>query len=347
MIDEKRLEQEYRKLQNDKAPDLWDRIEERLEERPQEHPEQGCAAGEELAERQGPTARKESTARQESAGETTGFRYLRYGYGLTAAAAVIAITVGLGVTRNGRSMVAETTVRVEAAATEALAETKAEAAAGPLAETTAAIEQGDTAAVMAGGVVTLQQLSVPGYTALSVPRQAITVPEDAWYFSEDILADTELLCGAQVNQVSFEYDGLGNAVSVVYDMTIDEVYYAEDYASPAEQIQVKSPIVKTDGDEAYLLYQLQTDGAYLLPLKNEEGTWELLYPFAPQVQVLKNGGYLFHSGYASLMDSDTSVVIGQQEAANDYYYDRMLFRSDDSFLSDFLSLVEHEVHGRS
>lgn len=309
MIDEKRLEQEYRRLQKEAAPDLWDRIEGQL----REHPER------EIRTTQERTAVQEPGTGDSRANQRIRFRRRQW-YGLATAAAVMAVTFGVSLVRNS-------------------GQTPMDQAAG----------MPDSAETVASspGVVTWKQLSVPAYTALSIPEQARTVPEDAWYFSEDILADTELLCGARIRNVSFEYDSSGNASKVVYDMTIDEVYYAEDYASPAEQIQVKSPIIQTDGDEAYLLYQLQVDGRYLLPLKKQEGIWELLFPFAPQIQVLEQGGYLFHSGYTSLVDDDTAVVVGQQEAANDYYYDRMLFREDDSFLSDFLTLVEREVQGRS
>lgn len=305
MIDEKRLEREYRKLEEAAAPDLWDRIDKRLEERPGREPGSvsGHAGGEGDAKQGGTVVKGSGWARC----------LRRYGYGLTAAAA-IAVTAGLNAVRNSGGRMEDGT-------------------AGMSAET--------TAAAAPGGTVAYKQLSVSSYTGLPIPERAVTVPEDTWYFSEAILEDTELLCGAEVGSVSFEYDSFGNAVKVVYDLTIDEIYYAEDYAPSAGQLQVKSPIVKADGDEAYLLYQLQEGSTYLLPLKKQEGAWELLYPFAPQVQVLKEGGYLFHSGYASLMDSRTLVVVGQQEAANDYYYDRMLFRDDAGFLSDFLSLVEH------
>lgn len=341
-MDEKRLEQEYRRLQNEAAPDLWDRIEGRLKE----HPERGERAGMETAEMQ-ESARRESIRRKSARR-----KYGRYGYGITAAAAAIAITVGLNIVRNSGNMAAGTKQAVmeelAPAASEAIAaETEVAGARGqdgaasvagaPQAETDG---QSHLAQALSGGVVTWQQLSVAEYTALPVPERAVTVPEDSRYFSEDILADTGLLCGARVDGVSFEYDSSGKAVKVVYDLSVDEVYYAEDYIASADRIQVKSPIIQADGDEAFLLYQLQTGGTYLLPLRMVEGSWELLYPFAPQVQVLKEGGYLFHTGYVSLTDSGTCVVIGQQEAANDYYYDRMLFRNDDSFLSDFLSLVE-------
>lgn len=190
------------------------------------------------------------------------------------------------------------------------------------------------------------QLRKTAWQPLQVPEQAVTVPEDSQYFSEGILGDTELLCAATVISAELETDHSGKAVKVVYELAVDQVYYAEDYTTGMDMITVKSPIIKTDGDEAYVLYQLLPESTYLLPLKKQDGDWELLYPFAPQIQVTGDGAYLFHSGYASLVTEDTSVVIGIQEGENDYYYDRMLLREDDNFLSDFVSLVEHQTQGR-
>lgn len=181
---------------------------------------------------------------------------------------------------------------------------------------------------------------------LSVPENAVTVAEDSQYFSEGILGDTELLCGATVTSASLEQDASGRAVKVVYELTLDKIYYSEDYTAGITKLTVKSPIIETDGDEAYVLYQLKPETTYLLPLKTQDGGWELLYPFAPQIQVTGDGAYVFHSGYASLVTEDTSVMAGDPEGTNDYYYDRMLLREDDNFLSDFVSLVTDQVQGR-
>lgn len=185
-----------------------------------------------------------------------------------------------------------------------------------------------------------ENVELVAYQPLKVPDQAVTVPEDTQYFSEAILGDTELLCGGRVVKAELEEDVSGRAVKVVYEIEIDKIYYAEDYMTNIKTITVKSPIVKTEGDEAYILYQLQKDGVYLLPLKTEEGHWELLYPFAPQVQIVEEGAYLFHSGYVNLVNNNTSVVAGEQEGMNDYYYDRMRLRNDDEFIYEFISLVE-------
>ena len=102
---------------------------------------------------------------------------------------------------------------------------------------------------------------------------------------------------------------------------------------------MNSPIVRAEGDEAWLLYQMEPGKTYLLPLKKTEGNWELLYPFAPQIQLTGKQGYLFHSGYTSLINETTQVTAGVQEGENDYFYDRMLLREDEGFLSDFLELI--------
>jgi hypothetical protein len=195
--------------------------------------------------------------------------------------------------------------------------------------------------ILPEGVLSYGQLKLAAYQPVAVPENAVTTAEDSQYFSEDILRDTQLLCGGTVTNVSFEQDQSGKAVKVVYEMTLDQVYFSEDYITGTETITVKSPIVRTDGDEVYILYQLQAGGTYLLPLHKPEQDWELLYPFAPQIQVTGDGAYLFHSGYSSLMNEDTSVVIGSPEGNNDYFYDRMVLRDDKDFLSELLALIEH------
>ena len=195
-------------------------------------------------------------------------------------------------------------------------------------------------------VTEFAQETAAAYRPLSVPQDAVTEPEDSRYFSEAILGDTELLCGGTVTSVSFESDDSGRAVKVVYEIQLDQVYYADDYTTDLTGLTVKSPIIKTEGDEAYVLYQLQQEETYLLPLIRADGGWELLYPFAPQIQVTGDGAYLFHSGYSSLVDSSTQVVAGTREGENDYYFDRMLLREDDNFPLDLVSLIEREAQGR-
>lgn len=174
---------------------------------------------------------------------------------------------------------------------------------------------------------------------LTVPEEALTLSSDTAYFSQAILQDTELLCTGTVKEASFVYDDSGRAVGVSYQLSLSQIHYAQDYIAQADQITVNSPIVRAEGDEAWLLYQMEPEKTYLLPLKKTEGNWELLYPFAPQIQLTGEQGYLFHSGYTSLINETTKVMTGVQEGENDYFYDRMLLREDEGFLSDFLELI--------
>lgn len=186
------------------------------------------------------------------------------------------------------------------------------------------------------------QLTPTPLAPLTVPDCAQTVPEDAVYFSEDILGDTELLCQGTVTASRLETDETGSAVTVSYDIALDQVYYSQDYLMTAS-VTVTAPIIEAVSDseaESHVLYQLLTGATYLLPLKkDEQECWQLLCASAPQVQLTTDGAYLFHSGYTTLADSRAQVVIGNQEGANDYYYDKMLLREDDDFLTDFIALT--------
>jgi len=307
-MDEKRLEQEYRKLKHQALPDLWDRIEANLTEHP-ERMEISQTAGD-GKQRSARTVRRRNPV-----------------YGMAAAAAAVAVLIAAVPQMNhighkGSSVSADTELLTDE-------------------------ESGRSVKMMPDGVVDYGQLELAAYRPIKVPEQAVSVPEDTRYFSEAVLSDTELLCRGTVTSAALEEDDTGKAVKVVYEMTLDQVYYSEDYTTGMDHITVKSPIVKADGDEVYILYQLQQGGSYILPLRKEEADWELIYPFAPQIQVTGDGAYLFHTGYASLVNDEAALVVGSPESANDYYYDRMLLRKDDNFLSDFVTLVESQVQGRN
>lgn len=340
MTDEKRLEQEYRELKCRQAPDLWERIEGNLQKHPERNPQAGTNAPEVII----------------GAGRRPGRFKRNQVYGMaTVAAAVLVLLVAAPEFlkgRGGKDAMPNQTAPLMAGAAEAAPEMEGEAGAETEAAVpeSAAIPQERAAAEknvlsstrdhLPDGVLAYDQLQLASYQPVALPKNAVSVAEDSQYFSEEILKDAELLCGGTVTGVSLEQDASGKAVKVVYEMALEQVYYAEDYTTGMETVTVKSPIVKADGDEMYILYQLQPGGTYLLPLHKPDQDWELLYPFAPQIQVSGDGAYLFHSGYTSLMNEDTSVVVGRPEGDNDYFYDRMVLRRDEDFLSDLLKLVE-------
>ncbi len=391
-MDEKMLEQEYRKLKRQAAPDLWNRIEMNLAEHPEREAEPAEMAGAEYqageparldkAEHQAAEPARldeiEPKAAQNISKRVDSHRRVpvwRPAFGMAAAAALVVVTVVANRQAGSKSMAPDMMMRKPLAAAEAAPMAPENELAEMIEETAAdMIQENDGIDAGAGGsdkmeaggagsgayagaeafsgertgrgVLTYEELELAAYQPMAVPDRAVTVPEDSAYFSEAILGDTGLLCGGTVTEVSLEQDASGRAVKVVYEISLDQVYYSEDYTTGMETITVKSPIVETEGDKAYVLYQLQKGGTYLLPLKDQDGAWELLYPFAPQIQVTGDGAYLFHSGFASLVSSEASVVIGSQEGDSDFYYDRMLLRDDDNFLSDLISLVEREAQGR-
>ena len=329
MIDDRNLTKKYRETKKQETPDLWDRIESELRpvERSAEVP---------------PGLTMHQEANDSKAGRKKGRRYRQFGWAAAAAVfGVVVIGSRLGNPAGERSgsptNVAEATVGKQAAV-------DAEDAAGTAValETTIALQEAvpeREGMEPAGPGTAASDVALLTTGTLQIPANARTVPYDAEYFSEDILRETDLLCGGVITDVAFAYDDQGNAIYVSYNMTISKVYYAEDYVSGMDTITVASPIIETDGDEAYLLYQMQIGRHYLLPLTGQPGNWELLYPFAPQIQVLDEQSYKFHSGYSSLINHQTEVAKGISEGENDFYYDRMLIRNDNNFLSELISLV--------
>ncbi len=364
------LEQEYKNLMSQSAPDLWDRIEGNLKE----YPERGH-----LPEHEDIRKRTSGHVRPETfrSSYSTVYKWASFGTTAIIAAACLLVIAGpwystLFPVRNqaGSSMetaaettagwiagetvanggtneaASETGVDEEATADWAAGKATADWIAGETlvdeedSRTTADCIVNEPSSDKTAGVLHYSQLNLASYSALSLPPHAVTVPEDTMYFSEDILADTELLCLGTVTSVSLEMDSSQNAALLVYDITLDSICYSQDYTESLTSLTVRSPIVASEGGENQILYQLQVGSSYVLPLKQLGSDWQLLFPFAPQIQITENGAYLFHSGYASLTDDQTLVVVGEPEGANDFYYDRMLLRDDDGFLSDVLSLVQ-------
>lgn len=304
-MDEKQFEQDYRNWKRQTTPDLWDRIDGKLRDYPERNSENISRAD-------------ESSSAGNLPGKRRIYRIYRFAAGFAAVLCFAAAVPGLY-----QKLLVQN-----------------ENGAGFQEAAPAAIPQETMAAegemVLGDNGVTLTS------DRLTVPEDALTVSSDSAYFSQAILRDTELLCTCTVENASLEYDSQGRAVRVAYQLSLNQIHFAQDYFDQSDQITVKSPIVKAEGDEAWLLYQMEPEKTYLLPLKKQEGNWELIYPFAPQIQLTADGGHLFHSGYSSLMNESTQVVAGEKEGENDYFYDRMLLREDDGFLSDFLKLIQQQ-----
>ena len=334
MIDDRRLNKEYKELQQQNTPDLWDRIESGLQ--PVDRSE---ASSQTVPKDQ--TAPKDQAAAKEHAGQTRRKRP-RYGWvSAAAAAAVLGIVVIGGRMENTGHHTSDSPSGTMAETGNETAEPETIGLAAESSEPSDNSPGTDMEMNHPGeNMAETSHITLTRVNSLKIPDHARTVPYDAEYFSEDILRETDLLCDAVITDVSFAYDDSGDAVHVIYHMTVNDVYYAENYVAGMDELSVSSPIIETEGDEAYLLFQMQVGGHYLLPLRDSESGWELLYPFAPQIQVLEDRGYVFHTGYQSLLTGQVKAVEGSPQGENDFYFDRMVIREDSSFLSDLAALMK-------
>ncbi|MBT9775678.1 hypothetical protein GPL15_04015 [Clostridium sp. MCC353] len=187
--------------------------------------------------------------------------------------------------------------------------------------------------------VSYDSLALKGTPSPLPPENAVYVPGNNYYFTEADLKNAGFLGQVTVENVSYENGSDGRAVSVVYDVVVDKVLYSEDYVSEKQSLQVKSPLVG-NGEDNSLLYSLKAGGIYILPLKYENSAYWLLYPNSPQIEVTEDTRYVFHTGWQSLVNDQTAVVLKQAESPEDYYYDRMVMREDPVFLSNLTVLVE-------
>lgn len=194
--------------------------------------------------------------------------------------------------------------------------------------------------------ISYDSLALRGTDAPAPPEHAVYVPADHYYFTEADLKDAGLLSQVTVESVSYENDPDGRADSVVYDVVVDNVLYLEDYVSEAQKLQVKSPLVGSREDG--MLYSLKEGGTYILPLKYENSAYWLVYPNAPQIEVTEDTKYLFHTGWQSLINDQTAIVLKNALSPEDYYYDRMVMRKDPVFLSNLTALMQvmHKTEGK-
>lgn len=309
-----KLEKAYRDLQMQEVPDLWNRIESNLASQPKH-----C--------------------------EVIGKRRRRnwLGSGLAAAcAAVIAVGAwrGIGLWEQKTASMETATAGEKAAEAAETMEDRTEAQTSFSADgQTSEGSVGQMAAQAKGAHKILQydSLSLMGTKAYLPPGETNFVSEDQRHFTEELLRDTVLLTEACVEAVSYEKDQQGRINQVIYEIKVQRVLYSEDYVSEGQKLLVESPLT---GNGAEVLYEMKEGGTYILPLKAGERAYGLIFPYGPQIEVTKDQGYVFHNGFRSLVNEETSVVIMGEHGPEDYYYDRMVFRDDTVFLSNLTQLVE-------
>lgn len=329
MNEKKRLEKAYRDLQLQETPDLWEQIEGRLVSKER--------TGEE-AKTEADDVRGVVPFQSEKKSRTR--RYYRLGTGVAAAACCFILAAGVmtgrklfnneGAGLSGQSnFISATMAAYENAAGVTSAGNAAEAPDGEVSENTSSEQDS----------VQYENLRLPKTPALLLPEHALFTSPDGFYFTEERLRDAELLGQMTVTGVSFDTEADGFSHHVVYEVTVDTVLYSENYVNSGQELEILSPLLGDSTKEA-VLYQLKKGGTYLLPLTYENGSYQLLYPASPQIEVTGDSEYVFHNGWQSLVNDRTRLVHKTPESPEDHYSDRLLLRDDKTFLSNLTALVE-------
>lgn len=344
------LEKLYKETMNDAAPDFWDSIESQLKPHAGlSEDEKNAFAGLEPAKTDGPEPAETAGPEPKPADTPVPFRRPgRFPAAGWVAAAVFAACIPIALVFSGtissRQYAAaetEAAAEAEAAAEEPMAYTAAAVPAEAMTEAAPAVTEAAPAVTEAAPAVAETAAGNTDVRLLSVPDRAVTVPADTWYFTEDVLADTDMLVLFTVTRAEFLFDPDGSAYRLRYSGTVNESLLEDgESGQPGSELLLLSPIVSDATPGSTVLYQLVPGQVYILPLKKENGDWYLVYPYAPQIRLHEDGSFEFHTGYASLLNNDTAALPGSPASEDDFWFDRIVVRSDEEFVRELTELVE-------
>lgn len=366
------LKKLYRDVQNDAAPDFWDKIDKGLKPHA-ELTEKETNAFAEFEETETTAAKELRNENGTVQNDKTPLKLDQYrkkksvgGWIAAAAAAAVCIPAILFMTGPGRGQMntagsAETmNFNVAAAETQAngvevketkevtiaAAESRMDTAAAPemIMDAEAAPEMIMDAKAAPESAMKAETDRSAGYVQLlTVPANAVTIPADSVYFTEEILADTDMLVIGTVEDAEFAADAQGRAYQLNYNVTVQESLLEEGESGKAgSRIRVCSPIVSDGVPGGKILYQLIPGETYILPLKKNNGEWELISPTSPQIRLHEDGSFEFHTGYTDLINEDTEVIFDTQASEDDFWFDRKVSRSDPDFIPELKELVKFE-----
>lgn len=331
MSKKRRLDDTYKELQSSGLPDLWSRIEKGLdmETIKAEYLEENAALAGRNVQKAGRRVIRNGLRRRN-------FRW-KYGAGIASAAVCILLSAQIGRLYSNREQEAGRVAETIAAADGYSAETKHYKPNQMAAQDQAEIAPENSELVQS--LVWYSELPVSGTDAAPPPEEAVYASADCLYFTEEVLKQSSALCQVSVEQVSYEKNSNGDIWTVCYDLTVHDILSGGEDLEPDWRLEVRSPLIGTK--ESNGLYIMKEGGNYLLPLTMQEGGWELAFPYAPQIEQTGNGGYIFHTGWQSLLTEDTVVVMKKRQAPEDYYYDRMVLRQDPEFVRSLVLLAEN------
>lgn len=208
------------------------------------------------------------------------------------------------------------------------------------------------------------------------PLEGGEAADDILPFSESILANCDLLCEVTVTDrypKDYRYDVASDKFekngrlhmqsrTTVFVLRLEEVLYGEAAAGETIRVEVTGwGCVTSEHDDAAML----PGRRYIVPLyayagkdlidKTAEnwvagdvtlnGAYGICYPFAPQIEVTLDEQYLFHEGWASLIDAHTVDVLLDEDVDVLGYGNRLKLRADSAFKSDLCHLLKEAKAG--
>ena len=298
-MNKKELKKQYIAHCENTAPDmekLWEKIESGLEEKPES----------------GVTSKPTKTV-----------NFHKLAVWCTACAAVLiavpAFIIGANISKNSESF---TMSQNEAIAGDVI--TVAPAADGAFIEEPAPSENNDmadddvkteSAAASLPEMVYYEELSLaePVVSDVAFPFPTAEPFGDEFFVEEKVLAETDIIVNAFVNDVVYSSEG----ETVCYILTAED-----NDKNDMGRITVESAT----------RYTLQMGREYILPLKETEDGYRLVFENAPQIECTLDGGVIFHNGWQSL-DENSCWVKYPQNTVDDFFYDRMRFSYTDGMAS--------------
>lgn len=163
-------------------------------------------------------------------------------------------------------------------------------------------------------MVYYEELSLAGTSAPDVDFEYINSHPfgDEFFVEENVLAETDIIVDAVVQEAY--RNGVG---------TVCYVLSAED----SDKNDMGSITIESSSP-----YTLKMGREYILPLKETEDGYRLVFENAPQIERTLDGGVIFHNGWQSL-DENSCWVKYPQNNVDDFFYDRMRFSYTDGMAS--------------
>ena len=153
-------------------------------------------------------------------------------------------------------------------------------------------------------------------------------------FSEDFLLEGDTFIVGTVIQ-SEEVDG-----RILHEIRVDENLKSLEGISEGEILLVEMETYAYTSLEGSVV-GLKGNRQYVLPLvKLENGSYSIIYPFAPQIEVTNDGAYVLHEYYSSLIDESAREIKVDQPVFSSYFSGRMFLIESEDFLNRYISLVE-------